>query len=84
MPPTSPWKTTTPARPAEPSKSKSGFPELHRDYGGATNQYESDQDHELVALEAIYGEDYETVPVPGAGAWKVISFPYVIENPIAN
>jgi hypothetical protein len=73
MAPTNPWTTQQPKQPLEASKSKSGFPELHRDYGGAKTQYEEAQDHELIALEAIYGPDFETVPVPGAGAWKVSS-----------
>ena len=74
MPPTSPWGK----KPPQPIVPSSGFPDLKPSKSSdvASNvqvpksQYEEDQEDELIALEAIYGEDFRRIE-SNHGAWKV-------------
>lgn len=54
-----------------PLGSRPGFPALHK---APKNKYEEEQDEEIQALQAIFGEDFERVDVEGAGAWKVVNY----------
>jgi translation initiation factor 2-alpha kinase 4 len=66
MAPTSPWtnkkKTPAPA-PSFPGPAPAGP-------NDAKSQYEEIQEDELLALAAIYGEDFQSIETKG-GAWKV-------------
>ncbi|RDW70020.1 putative cpc-3 protein [Coleophoma crateriformis] len=68
MPPSSPWGK----KPNKENTSQSGFPKLKS--GNPNNdvpksQYEEIQEDELVALEAIYAEDFKQIQ-KSHGAWK--------------
>lgn len=68
--PTGPW---SPKQTKPDENSHGGFPGL-RDHENvavtAKSQYEETQENELVALEAIYGDDFQTIETQ-SGAWKV-------------
>lgn len=74
MPPTNPWGKKPPQR----NTPSSGFPELKpsqlNDVAPKVplpkSQYEEIQQDELIALEAIYGEDFRRIE-SNHGAWKV-------------
>jgi len=71
MSPSSPWGKK---KPQEPHKATSGFPGLKPStpISPAPNlKYEEIQDDELVALAAIYGEDFHQVE-KNQVAWKVL------------
>lgn len=74
MPPTNPWGKKPPQR-ITPS---SGFPNLKPSISNDVapqvrlpkSQYEEIQEDELIALEAIYGEDFREIDT-NHGAWNV-------------
>jgi translation initiation factor 2-alpha kinase 4 len=66
MAPASPW-TNKKKKPAE----ENSFPGLApTGLNNPKSQYEEIQEDELLALAAIYGEDFQTIETKG-GAWKV-------------
>ena len=79
MPPNTPWGK----KPPQHNTSSSGFPGLKPTKSndavpkspGPKSQYDEIQEDELLALAAIYGEDFHKIE-SNLGAWKVcISFP---------
>ncbi len=74
-------------KPPQQNTPSSGFPELKpsklNDIAPINplpkSQYEEIQDDELIALEAIYGEDFRRVET-NHGAWKVCSLNYFQKN----
>jgi translation initiation factor 2-alpha kinase 4 len=59
------WKKPT----NQPKKSDAGFPGL-KSHRGSTTKYEELQQNELIALDAIYGEDFKRLK-EAHSAWKV-------------
>jgi translation initiation factor 2-alpha kinase 4 len=53
----------------------SSFPGLNATQAPATTQYEELQQNELIALEAIYGEDFRRID-DAPSAWKVRWVPW--------
>lgn len=69
MPPTNPWGK----KPIQDNTSQSGFPELNPKTptdAAPKSKYEEIQEDELIALAAIYGEDFKQIQT-NQGAWKV-------------
>lgn len=73
MPPTNPWgkKTQPPSTPsAGLTEAKAKAKDVAPNSNLPKSQYEEVQQDELIALEAIYGEDFKTIE-SAPGAWKV-------------
>jgi eukaryotic translation initiation factor 2-alpha kinase 4 len=67
------WKATG-AWGKPSSNNDSSFPGLNATQAPTTTQYEELQQNELIALEAIYREDFKRID-GGRSAWKVGGLP---------